>query len=263
MAAKSKQQQTNQMIKATMKQAPVKRINPLVDLLKPQAGTLSNATASAIKRPRTHGPQTPDTSVINTATGEIRLGNGRGIQLPPESFLRTDEWVSHRDEPLTVTLPAFFFRTNNTLVVNGTIPTASCRFALNVTTSDSSIVCHLNPRKLRGGQIALNSFLDQRWGNAQIAQVCPLIFGGSTPFRFMLRITITPSGFTIFIDEVYVDEFKHRIPLREGDDLQLRVPTKDEYGNPEVLLLHNVWWGHTDINGAIPRMTSRPSLTGY
>ncbi|CAK4086881.1 unnamed protein product [Aphanomyces euteiches] len=251
MAAKAKQQ-TNQMAKGTIKQiAPNKRANPLADLLKPGA---SPVTSTTIKRPRVHAPNDSviqQQTSINTTTGEMRLGNGRGIQLPPESFLRTDEWASDKDEPLSVTLPAVVFRTNNTLVVNGTIPTQSCRFVFNIATTDGTIVCHLNPRKMRGGQILLNSFVDNRWGSAQIVHRCPLVFG-SSPFRFMLRVTITPSGFSLFVDEVFVEEFKHRIPLREGENLILKVPVKDEYGNPEVVHIHNVWWGHTDMSAAAP-----------
>ncbi|OQS05773.1 hypothetical protein THRCLA_02133 [Thraustotheca clavata] len=247
MAAKAKQQ-TNQMTKSTIKTAPVKRTNPLADLLKPSA---SGHIAPVLKRARMNGPNATDGgNAINNVTGEMRLGNGRGIQLPPESFLRTEEWASHRDEPLSVTLPAVVFRTNNTLIVNGTIPPSSCRFVLNLCTNDDTIVCHLNPRKMRGGQILMNSFVENRWGTSHIIHRCPLVFGSTAPFRFMLRITITPSGFALFVDEVFVDEFKHQIPLREGDDLVLKVPTKDEYGNPEVVVLHNVWWGHTDMTNA-------------
>ncbi|OQR83237.1 hypothetical protein ACHHYP_14928 [Achlya hypogyna] len=256
MAAKAKLQ-TNQMSKATIKTAaPVKRTNPLADLLKPSP--LGGGAAPALKRARMNGPGALDTSSsINTVTGEMRLGNGRGIQLPPESFLRTEEWASHRDEPLAVTLPAVVFRTNNTLIVNGTIPTSSCRFVLNLMTTDGTVVLHVNPRKMRGGQILLNSFVENRWGTAHIVQRCPLVFGSPAPFRFMLRVTLTPSGFALYVDEVFVDEFKHQIPLREGDDLVLRVPTKDEYGNPEVVVLHNVWWGHTDAT-AVPTPTRAP-----
>ncbi|KDO23348.1 hypothetical protein SPRG_11661 [Saprolegnia parasitica CBS 223.65] len=258
MAAKAKQQ-TSQMSKAALKTAPVKRTNPLADLLKPSA----SGAAAPLKRARMAAPPAAEPgNVINTVTGEMRLGNGRGIQLPPESFLRTDEWASHRDEPLAVTLPAVVFRTNNTLVVNGTIPSSSCRFVLNLATTDGTIVCHLNPRKMRGGQILLNSFVEGRWGTAHIVQRCPLIFGSPTPFRFMLRITITPSGFALFVDEVFVDEFKHQIPLREGDDLVLNVPTKDEYGNPEVVVLHNVWWGHTDMAATPARPPPRYNMPG-
>ncbi|KAF0687639.1 Aste57867_20623 [Aphanomyces stellatus] len=269
MAAKAKQQ-TNQMAKGTVKQvAPNKRVNPLADLLKP--GT-TPGTPTTIKRPRVmapinsdphghHAQQQQQTS-FNTATGEMRLGNGRGIQLPPESFLRTDDWASDKDEPLSVVLPAVVFRTNNTLVVNGTIPTQSCRFVLNIATPDGTIVCHLNPRKMRGGQILLNSFVENRWGVAQIVHRCPLVFG-SSPFRFMLRVTITPSGFALFVDEVFVEEFKHRIPLREGENLVLKVPVKDEYGNPEVVSIHNVWWGHTDMAAAAPPPASNNPQTPH
>ncbi|RHY06129.1 hypothetical protein DYB25_005756 [Aphanomyces astaci] len=268
MAAKAKQQSSNPLTKSTVKQAaPNKRANPLADLLKPGA---SPATPSTIKRPRLHSstsdplPSSSSShgpSTVNTVTGEMRLSNGRGIQLPPESFLRTDEWSSEKDDPLSVTLPAVVFRTNNTLVVNGLIPTHSCRFVLNIATSDGTIVCHLNPRKMRGGQILLNSFVDQRWGTPQIVHRCPLVFGSAAPCAFMLRITITSSGFLLYLDEMFVEELKHRMPLREGDNLLLQVPVKDEYGNPEVVRIHNVWWGHTDMTSSHqhPSLTHAPS----
>ncbi|RHY30239.1 hypothetical protein DYB32_004489 [Aphanomyces invadans] len=255
MAAKAKQQSSNPLSKSTVKQvAPNKRANPLADLLKPGASPATPTTT--VKRPRLHSSDTHPsstshgTSSVNTVTGEMRLANGRGIQLPPESFLRTEEWSSEKDEPLSVTLPAVVFRTNNTLVVNGLIPTHSCRFVLNIATPDGTVVCHMNPRKMRGGQILLNSYVDRRWGSPQIVHRCPLVFGSAVPCGFMLRITITPTGFLLFLDEVFVEEFKHRIPLREGDNLLLQVPVKDEYGNPEVVHIHNVWWGHTDMAAA-------------
>ncbi|KAJ8538946.1 hypothetical protein ON010_g12925 [Phytophthora cinnamomi] len=106
-----------------------------------------------------------------------------------------------------------------------------------------TVLYHFNPRRQRGGHIIQNSNIDGRWGCSQPLPRFPLTFGEP----FTLRLTVVPTGFLVFIEEIFQDEFKHRVPIREGENLVLTVPTRDENGNPEGVVVHNVWWGHAEV----------------
>ncbi|KAJ0396670.1 hypothetical protein P43SY_007160 [Pythium insidiosum] len=230
---------------AASSSSAVKRVNPLADILKGGSGSVVGAVAAAVaKRPRT--------AKVELKPGEIRLNGGRSsIQLPVESFLRNEDWDSATDSPLDLVLPEVAFATNNTLIVHATMPPRSMRFCLNISTQASmlsgapypgTVVYHFNPRRQRGGMIIQNSNIDGRWGCSQPLPRCPITFGEP----FTLRLTIIPNGFLVFIEEVFQDEFKHRVPIREGENLVLTVPTRDENGNPEGVVVHSVWWGHAE-----------------
>ncbi|TMW69604.1 hypothetical protein Poli38472_001760 [Pythium oligandrum] len=227
----------------------VKRVNPLADILKGGTGSVvggvtSSSSSNVAKRPRTGKP--------DLKPGEIRINGGRSsIQLPVESFLRNEDWDSGTGSALEITLPEAAFASNNTLIIHATMPARSMRFCFNISTQTSmmsgapypgTVLYHFNPRRQRGGMIIQNSNIDGRWGCSQPLARCPITFGEP----FTLRLTIVPSGFLVFLEEVFQDEFKHRVPIREGENLVLTAPTRDENGNPEGVIVHNVWWGHAE-----------------
>ncbi|TYZ64653.1 hypothetical protein PybrP1_003111 [[Pythium] brassicae (nom. inval.)] len=255
----------------------VKRTNPLADILKGGSvvggSSSSSASASAVsaaKRPRTTKSDKP---------GEIRIQGGRSaIQLPLESFLRSEDWDSATDgRALELVLPEVAFATNNTLVVHATLPARAARCAFNVSTHASllsgapypgTVLYHFSPRRgARGAahaHVQQNSAVDGRWGAAQplSAPRSPVAFGEP----FTLRLTLVPSGFLVFIEELFQDEFKHRVPIREGENLVLTVPTRDESGAPEGVVVHSVWWGHAEAPANIAQLrrglASGPSSGG-
>ncbi|KAI9917553.1 hypothetical protein PsorP6_012423 [Peronosclerospora sorghi] len=221
----------------------VKRTNPLTDILKGGSGSVVGGVPS-IKKARSTKTDKP---------GEIRIQGGRtSIQLPLESFLRTEDWDSATETPLDLVLPEIAFATNNTLILHATMPPRSTRCCFNVSTQASmlsgapypgTVLYHFNPRRQRGGQIIQNCNIDGRWGSSQPLSRFPITFGEP----FTLRLTIVPTGFLVFIEEIFQDEFKHRVPIREGENLVLTVPTRDENGHPEGVIVHSVWWGHAEV----------------
>ncbi|CAI5738383.1 unnamed protein product [Hyaloperonospora brassicae] len=229
--------------RTTVQSAAVKRTNPLTDILRGGSGSVVGGVPS-VKRPRSSKSDKP---------GEIKIQGGRSsIQLPLESFLKSDDWDSATGTPLDLVLPEVAFATNNTLIIHATLPARSSRCCFNVSTQASmlsgapypgTVLYHFNPRRQRGGQINQNSNIDGRWGCSQPLPRCPLTFGEP----FTLRLTVIPTGFLVFIEEIFQDEFKHRVPVREGENLVLTVPTRDENGNPEGVIVHSVWWGHAEV----------------
>ncbi|KAG7380777.1 hypothetical protein PHYPSEUDO_006778 [Phytophthora pseudosyringae] len=221
----------------------VKRSNPLTDILRGGSGSVVGGVHS-VKRPRSTKSDKP---------GEIKIQGGRtSIQLPLESFLRSEDWDSATGTPLDLVLPEVAFATNNTLIIHATLPPRSSRCCFNVSTQSSmlsgapypgTVLYHFNPRRQRGGHIIQNSNIDGRWGCSQPLPRFPLTFGEP----FTLRLTVVPTGFLVFIEEIFQDEFKHRVPIREGENLVLTVPTRDENGNPEGVIVHSVWWGHAEV----------------
>ncbi|ETN22000.1 hypothetical protein PPTG_02060 [Phytophthora nicotianae INRA-310] len=221
----------------------VKRTNPLTDILRGGSGSVVGGVHS-VKRPRSTKSDKP---------GEIKIQGGRtSIQLPLESFLRNEDWDSATGTPLDLVLPEVAFATNNTLIIHATLPPRSSRCCFNVSTQSSmlsgapypgTVLYHFNPRRQRGGHIIQNSNIDGRWGCSQPLPRFPLTFGEP----FTLRLTVVPTGFLVFIEEIFQDEFKHRVPIREGENLVLTVPTRDENGNPEGVIVHSVWWGHAEV----------------
>ncbi|GMF23280.1 unnamed protein product [Phytophthora lilii] len=221
----------------------VKRTNPLTDILRGGSGSVVGGVHS-VKRPRSTKSDKP---------GEIKIQGGRtSIQLPLESFLRNEDWDSSTGTPLDLVLPEVAFATNNTLIIHATLPPRSSRCCFNVSTQSSmlsgapypgTVLYHFNPRRQRGGHIIQNSNIDGRWGCSQPLPRFPLTFGEP----FTLRLTIVPTGFLVFIEEIFQDEFKHRVPIREGENLVLTVPTRDENGSPEGVIVHSVWWGHAEV----------------
>ncbi|TDH70130.1 hypothetical protein CCR75_003981 [Bremia lactucae] len=227
----------------TTSSTAIKRTNPLTDILKGVCGSVVGGVHN-VKRPRSTKSDKP---------GEIKIQGGRtSIQLPLESFLRKEDWDSATGSPLDLVLSEVAFATNNTLIIHATLPARSLRCCFNVSTQSSmlsgapypgTVLYHCNPRRQRGGQVVQNSNIDGRWGCSQPLPRFPLTFGEP----FTLRLTIVPSGFLVFIEEIYQDEFKHRVPIREGENLVLTVPTRDENGNPEGVIVHSVWWGHAEV----------------
>ncbi|KAF1336621.1 31 kda chloroplastic-like, partial [Globisporangium splendens] len=235
----------------------VKRTNPLTDILKGGSGSIVGG-APAVKRPRTKSDK----------PGEIKIQGGRtSIQLPLESFLRSEDWDSATGPALDIVLPEVAFATNNTLIIHATMPVRSSRCCFNISTQSSmlsgapypgTVLYHFNPRRQRGGHIIQNSNIEGRWGCSQPLPRCPITFGEP----FTLRLTIVPSGFLVFLEEIFQDEFKHRVPIREGENLVLTVPTRDENGNPEGVIVHNVWWGHAEAPANIDLMRRGPGMGG-
>ncbi|KAF4040232.1 RNA recognition motif-containing protein [Phytophthora infestans] len=227
----------------TTSSTAVKRINPLTDILRGGSGSVVGGVHS-VKRVRSTKSDKP---------GEIKIQGGRtSIQLPLESFLRNEDWDSATGTPLDLVLPEVAFATNNTLIIHATLPPRSSRCCFNVSTQSSmlsgapypgTVLYHFNPRRQRGGHIIQNSNIDGRWGCSQPLPRFPLTFGEP----FTLRLTVVPTGFLVFIEEIFQDEFKHRVPIREGENLVLTVPTRDENGNPEGVIVHSVWWGHAEV----------------
>ncbi|GMF66658.1 unnamed protein product [Phytophthora fragariaefolia] len=223
--------------------AAVKRTNPLTDILRGGSGSVVGGVHS-VKRLKSTKSDKP---------GEIKIQGGRtSIQLPLESFLRSEDWDSATGTPLDLVLPEVAFATNNTLIIHATLPPRSSRCCFNVSTQSSmlsgapypgTVLYHFNPRRQRGGHIIQNSNIDGRWGCSQPLPRFPLTFGEP----FTLRLTIVPTGFLVFVEEIFQDEFKHRVPIREGENLVLTVPTRDENGNPEGVIVHSVWWGHAEV----------------
>ncbi|CAH0513592.1 unnamed protein product [Peronospora belbahrii] len=221
----------------------VKRTNPLTDILRGGSGSIVGGVHN-VKRPR---------SIKSDKPGEIKIQGGRtSIQLPLESFLRNEDWDSATGTPLDIVLPEAAFATNNTLIIHATMPQRSPRCCFNISTQASmlsgapypgTVLYHFNPRYQRGGHIIQNSNIDGRWGCSQALNRFPLTFGEP----FTLRLTIVSTGFLVFIEEIFQDEFNHRVPIREGENLVLTVPTRDENGNPEGVIVHSVWWGHAEV----------------
>uniref|UniRef100_M4BIU8 Galectin n=1 Tax=Hyaloperonospora arabidopsidis (strain Emoy2) TaxID=559515 RepID=M4BIU8_HYAAE len=229
--------------RTAVQSAAVKRTNPLTDILRGGSGSVVGGVSS-VKRPRSCKSDKP---------GEIKIQGGRSsIQLPLESFLKTDDWDSATGTPLDLVLPEVAFATNNTLIIHATLPPRSTRCCFNISTQVSmlsgtpypgTVLYHFSPRRLRGGHVIQNSNIDGRWGCSQQLPRCPLTFGEP----FTLRLTVVPTGFLVFIEEIFQNEFKHRVPVREGENLVLTVPTRDETGNPEGVIVHSVWWGHAEV----------------
>lgn len=181
------------------------------------------------------------------------------VKLPLESFIRSDDWDSSTQQPLELVLPEIAFSTNNTLIIHATMPPRSSRCCFNISTQTSllsgapypgTVLYHFNPRRQRGGHIIQNSNIDGRWGCSQPLPRCPIVFGEP----FTLRLTIAATGFLVFLEEVFQDEFKHRVPIREGENLVLTVPTRDENGNSEGVIVHSVWWGHAEIPASLEQL---------
>lgn len=242
---------------AALASAPVKRTNPLTDILKGGSGSIVGG-APAAKRPRTKSDK----------PGEIKIQGGRSsIQLPLVSFLRSEDWDSATGPALDIVLPEVAFATNNTLIIHATMPVRSSRCCFNISTQSSmlsgapypgTVLYHFNPRRQRGGHIIQNSNIEGRWGCSQPLPRCPITFGEP----FTLRLTIVPSGFLVFLEEIFQDEFKHRVPIREGENLVLTVPTRDENGNAEGVIVHSVWWGHAEAPPNIEQMRRGPGGFG-
>lgn len=173
--------------------------------------------------------------------------------------MRSEDWDSATAPALDIVLPEVAFATNNTLIVHATMPQRASRFCFNISTQASllsgapypgTVLYHFNPRRARGGQILQNSNIDGRWGCTQPLPRCPIAFGEP----FTLRLTIVPTGFLVFMDEIFQDEFKHRVPIREGENLVLTVPTRDENGHAEGVIVHSVWWGHAEAPANVDHM---------
>jgi hypothetical protein len=101
-----------------------------------------------------------------------------------------------------------------------------------------------------GKSIVINSFSDGAWHKDEKVVSLP---SGALPFaknqRFELKVKVTPKTFQVWVDGKPLAEFAHTQhidELREGQPLFLVVPVKEEhFGDPEELVVHAVWWGHT------------------
>ena len=210
--------------------------NPLAELLGTQPPKSGLAELPVRATNRRHTLDNPQPMVM--------------LNLPPESYLLQTEWDSRLETSEAIHLPLLSpnYDGNNTLVITCTIPTSAHRCSLNLCSRDKSgtnqnINYSFNPRRTRNFQILQNTKTGHEWGLVEsLATRQPLVFGT----KFQLRLTLTRSGFAVFLGDQFQQEYAHRIPLREGDVLSLEVPKLDDYGNPETVVIHNVWWGHAE-----------------
>lgn len=190
----------------------------------------------------------PLVDLLGTEISQKKVVKDQMLQLPPESYIMEKNWDSMKDMPLDIPLPGPAFKGNNTLVISATIPSTANRCSFNICAQDDkghqNILYHFNPRKARGGQIIQNSKIDERWGIIESLPRFTIEFGTA----FQLRITLTVNGFAVYIGQQFQMEYQHRIPLKEHDRLHLNLPTMDDYGNQEGVIVHSVWWGHAEIS---------------
>lgn len=235
---------SRQQASKSVVQKPARRVNPLADLMGVKTAAPVSTTPVAVKRTNS----TNETPMNKRARRQAESKAAMAVlTLPPESYLRREDWDSSSAKPLDIQLPGPGFDGNNTLVISATIPNGAHRCSFNLCSEDKAgnrnVLYHFNPRRTRGGQIIQNSKIDERWGIIESLPRFPIHFGQ----KFQLRITLTRNGFAIFIGEQFQTEYQHRVPLKEGDVITLNLPTQDDYGNRESVIVHSVWWGHAEV----------------
>eukprot|EP00953_Heterococcus_sp_UTEX-ZZ885_P004467 2922-Heterococcus_DN1.PRE.1 len=138
----------------------------------------------------------------------------------------------------------------------GTVPDDSLTWGLSICPEDHEdfkyVLYQFNPRKKeKGGILVQNDRIDAHWNQAEREplDVLPVMFGRT----FDLAVQINADGFHIAVDGKYSTSFQHRRPIEQfyGKSLVLQIPHKDDYHNPEVLVLHQLWWGNKP---AIPNL---------
>ena len=213
-------------------------------------------------------------AVLRDFPSNLGLTASTGSMLFPPADNKCKSWSppqgvssSPNDGALQVTLNDFddvsraaTAGNNNTVAIQLTAPADSKRFSINIATeSDAndnfeSVLFHFNPRQWdRGGQLVLNNKLNGTWGQAiqiPLSQM-PVLFGQSS---CTLMVQISSAGFDVSLGEQrgHIARLQHRTKLPAGTstNLILQFPSTDDYGNPERVSVHKVWWGHKPLLAA-------------
>lgn len=203
-----------------------------------------------IKRPRLIAPA----SKLEPNSSQDRRG-----------YLLNGDWNSqNQSEALLVGLPNLSFtdlgepgKSGNTLIVWATMPVESKRFCFNLCPSSSykeadrntEIWYHFNPRDGWGRRhVIQNSYRNGSWDKGADKSISGLPFAKGKKFEF--RLHLSEAGFCLFIDNRLQTEYFHRFgggTIAPNQTLYLIIPTVEErYGDRENVVVHSIWWGHTD-----------------
>ena len=147
---------------------------------------------------------------------------------------------------------------NNTLVAEISVAPDADRWALNlcplIHDDAANILFHMNPRRLeRGGVVVLNDKLDDNWHRANKQQFAdlPATFFGLDHALLKLQLDVVVDASTekkLFVNGTINDQpfcsFKSRLPgPPDTADVLFLGSTHDDFGNPESLTIHKLWWG--------------------
>jgi hypothetical protein len=208
--------------------------------------------ATAIQRKRA--------KVVKSAGGILVSKELNKTSFPASGIKWSTDWDSRvADGPLLIDMDDFALDQNQTLVMRLTVPQDSTTWALSICPNQHeefmNVLFHFNPRQReRGGTLVQNERVSSRWSAAErtpLEYFAPL-FGRT----FDLAVQVNEDGFHTAIDTKYAATFMHRSPIdswsRTGP-LVLEVPHTDDYGNPETLIVHQIWWGKKPAIPGLPK----------
>ena len=152
------------------------------------------------------------------------------------------------EEYLEVPLPNF--PENDTLILHVSVAADVDIWAMNLCPGDhddgASILYHFNPRRReRGGRLVENDKSEDDWGRAVKTQLPPkpALFGLAKA-EVALRV-VRRAGHVdvhVTVNRQQATAWRLRSEVSEGA-LALLVPTRDDFGNRQGVVVHDAWWG--------------------
>ena len=156
--------------------------------------------------------------------------------------------ATSEEEYLEVPLPNF--PENDTLILHVSVKADVDIWAMNLCPGDhddgASILYHFNPRRReRGGRLVENDKNEDDWGRAVKSPlpVKPGLFGLEKA-EVALRV-IRRSGHVdvhVTVNRQQATAWRLRSEVSPGS-LALLVPTRDDFGNRQGVVVHDAWWG--------------------
>eukprot|EP01084_Bolivina_argentea_P164384 285781_1 len=181
---------------------------------------------------------------------------------PAADIVRAQDWDSRAcQKSLILPLDNFGFDDEGqkqTLVMRITVPKDSTTWAINICPRKHdefmNVLFHFNPRQReKGGTLIQNDRKASTWKNAEKLSLkyLPALFGRTFDFA----VQVNEDGFHTAVDTVYATTFLHRTLLHELEDpnsMILQVLCTDDYGNPEAIVVHQIYWGHKPAIPGLP-----------
>ena len=156
--------------------------------------------------------------------------------------------ATSEEEYLEVPLPNF--PENDTLILHVSVAADVDIWAMNLCPGDhddgATILYHFNPRRReRGGRLVENDKSEDDWGRAVKSPlpVKPGLFGLEKA-EVALRV-IRRSGHVdvhVTVNRQQATAWRLRSEVSPGA-LALLVPTRDDFGNRQGVVVHDAWWG--------------------
>ncbi|KAG5176354.1 hypothetical protein JKP88DRAFT_92763 [Tribonema minus] len=208
------------------------------------------AQQAAAARASSFGAPAPKRAKFVTVAGKTVSTEINKDAFPVSGLVWNQDWDPTQETArLVVPLTDFALDQKQTLVLRMTVPDSSDKWGISLCPRDhadfKNVLYHFNPRsKERGGILVQNSRRDGQWEHAVTDRLneFPAMFG----LTFDTAIQIDTWGFHVTLAGDYQLSFKHRRPIEEWQQdgqLVLEVPRTDDYGNPQSLKLHQIWWG--------------------